>query len=47
MKPRPQLVVLAAALAVGVAALAVARDAPQASLAGASTGATLAFAAVG
>jgi signal transduction histidine kinase len=46
VKPR-HLVVLTAGLALGVAALAVARDAPQASLAGASTGATLAFAAVG
>jgi signal transduction histidine kinase len=46
VKPR-SLVVLTAGLALGVAALAVARDAPQASLVGASRGATLALGAVG
>jgi signal transduction histidine kinase len=46
VKPR-HLVLLVAGLALGVVALAVVRDAPQASLAGASTGATLAFATVG
>ena len=46
MKPR-HLAVLTAGLALGATALAVVRGAPESSLAGASAGATLAFAAVG
>jgi len=41
------VVVLAAGLALGVTSLVVARDTPDASLAGASTAASVAFVAIG